>query len=623
VHEHIETEWQFESVVPPQRWLRGAELPEGFSLGQPDAHDISDTYYDTEDWRVYRAGFALRVRQTGHAREATLKELGVAHDGRHDRRELSAALTVATSRSAGDGAAPRNILERLDGLLADRLNAVVGIHSVRPILELRTRRRCVPIERDGRMVGELALDVTTLPANDTPALMRFHRVEIEVAPGIDAAEVEPFVDACRRSVMLAATDESKFAAALRVRGIVPVPLFDAASCAIDASMTTAAVALASLRRYFGDMLAAEPGTRLGDDPELLHDMRVAIRRLRAMLELFADVLPRRVVAAAATLQWIASALGAVRDLDVQLAHLDDWGAEMEQSDAEGLTVVADVLRRRRLAARGRMLRTLDGPRYETFIARFTTMLRGPMPRRSRARLPIVDAAPALIRKRMRKVRKIGDQVTATSPAATYHQLRIRCKRLRYALEAHAEVYGKRARRLASVVTDLQDLLGRLQDAEVAIVDLRGLCERRRARLTARAIFVIGKIAGRYERQATRLRRRFPKRYRTVVGARWKGMRRALQKHESRTAVTRVDRHVVEAVRVAADPVQSPGRTHGNLSPIVADDRRGRASNVDDASGGASDAVSAAQREAGLGVQVARRRGPRNTPATRLPTHAAR
>src|SRR5438105_3617065 len=83
--------------------------------------------------------------------------------------------------------------------------------------------------------------------------------------------------------------------------------------------------------------------------------------------------------AAATLQWIASALGAVRDLDVQLAHIDDWGAEMEQSDAEGLTVVADMLRRRRLAARRRMLRVLDCPRYETFIARFTTMVRGPLP----------------------------------------------------------------------------------------------------------------------------------------------------------------------------------------------------------------------------------------------------
>jgi triphosphatase len=618
VHEHVETEWQFESAVPPQRWLRGTELPDGFGLRPPVAQDIADTYYDTEDWRVYRAGYALRVRQTGHTREATLKELGAAHEGRHDRRELSAALTVATSRSVDDGAPPRNILERLDGVLADRLSAVVGTHPVRPIVELQTRRRCFPIERDGRTVGELALDVTTVPTKDTPASVRFHRVEIEVAPGVDAAELEPFVETCRHSVMLAATDESKFAAALHVRGIVPALLFDAQACVIDAATTTGAVALASLRRYFGDMLDAEPGTRLGDEPERLHDMRVAIRRLRAMLALFEDVLPRRFVAATATLEWIANALGAVRDLDVQLAHLDDWGAEIERADAEGLTVVSDVLRRRRLAARRRMMRVLDCPRYDAFVRRFATMVRGPLPRRGHARLPIVDAAPALIRKRMRKVRKLGDHVTATSAAPTYHQLRIRCKRLRYALEAHADVYGKPARRLAAVVTDLQDLLGRHQDAEVAIVDLRALCERRRPRLSARAIFVIGKIAARYEREATRLRRRFQKRYRAVVGRRWKGMRRALQKHRSQTIAAALGRQAVEVVRVVSEVTEPRSLMDvTNLSPTLGDVAH-------DASAAASDAAPGAG-EPGVGTAVRRRHGPRGatTSPARPPTRAVR
>ena len=63
-HDHIETEWQFESAAPPQRWLRRAELPAGYALGAPQAEVIADTYYDTDDWRLYRAGYALRVRQT-------------------------------------------------------------------------------------------------------------------------------------------------------------------------------------------------------------------------------------------------------------------------------------------------------------------------------------------------------------------------------------------------------------------------------------------------------------------------------------------------------------------------------------------------------------------------------
>jgi len=611
VYDHIETEWQFESAVSPQRWLRGVALPDGFVLGAPAARDIADTYYDTEDWRLYRAGYALRVRQTGHAREATLKELGAAREGRYERRELSSAVTLATSRSASDGAQPHGIVERLEGVLADRLNAVAGTHPVRPVLELRTRRRGLPIEHGGRTVGELTLDVTTVPVKDTPAPVRFQRIEVEVAPGIDAAELEPFVEVCRQSVRLKPTNESKFAAALRIRGIVPAPLFDA-SCAIDASMTTGGVALASLRRYFADMLAAEPGTRLGEDPEPLHDMRVAIRRLRAMLALFEDVLPRRSVAAAATLEWIASALGAVRDVDVQLAHLDDWRAEMDPDDAEGLTAISDALRRRRLAARSRTMRVLDCPRYERFITRFAAILQGPAPRRGRGRLPIVDVAPALIRKCMRKVRKIGDDVTPTSPAPTYHQLRIRSKRLRYALEAHAELYGKPARRLAAAVTDLQDLLGRHQDAQVAIVDLRGLCERRRPRLSARASFVIGKIAARYERETARLRRRFRKRYRAVVGGRWKRMRRALVKRASPPGAAPVDRRV-EVVRVAPAPPHATSRNDVLRSPALADVG---------ATSAAGDTVSAGEREAGRGL--GRRRGPRKrTSPARLPVNAAR
>ena len=553
-HDHIETEWQFESAAPPQRWLRRAELPAGYALGAPQAEVIADTYYDTDDWRLYRAGYALRVRQVGHAREATMKELAAPRDGRHERRELTATVSVATSRAATDGPIARGVVDRLEGLLADRLHAVAGTHAVRPVVELRTRRRRFAIEHEGQIIGELALDVTSVPLDGTAVPARFHRVEVEVAPHADATLLEPFVAACGQSATLAPTNESKFEAALRARGVVPAPAPALGSCAIDASMTTGAVALASLRRHFAALLAHEPGTRLGDDPEALHDMRVAVRRLRAMLALFADALPLRAAGYRATLGWIADALGGVRDLDVQLERLEGWRTQMEADDAEALATVAEVLRRRRVAARRRMLRVLDCARYDRFLECFGAMLRGPLPRRGIARRPIVDSARTLVRRRMRKVRQRGDEIVPTSAPAAYHRLRIDCKKLRYALEAHADVYGKPVRRLAVSVTALQDLLGRHQDAEVAIVDLRELCERRAPRLSRRAIFVIGKIAERYEREARRLRRGFPKLYRAATGGRWKKMRRVLEKHAVPAAAPAAApaRRVVEAAAPAAD-----------------------------------------------------------------------
>ena len=95
---------------------------------------------------------------------------------------------------------------------------------------------------------------------------------------------------------------------------------------IDPDGTIGALALNVLRRHFETFLAREPGTRLGDDVEELHDMRVASRRLRAALSLFGDVLAPAVLNLREELQWIGGVLGAVRDLDVQLEELEEWQA---------------------------------------------------------------------------------------------------------------------------------------------------------------------------------------------------------------------------------------------------------------------------------------------------------
>ena len=547
--EHVETEWQFESARPPHRWLRQIQLPAGFVLGEPALRDIADTYHDTDDWRLYRAGYALRVRRIGSAVEATMKQLAPARDGRHERREITAAL-ASDERAAGQPA--RGLVERVAGPLAERLHALAGQRPLRPILELRTRRRQSSITREGRDVGELAVDVTTIPVpEDDAGPVRLYRVEVEVAAGATVADLEPLAAALLQGGSLALTDRSKFEAGLRARGVVPDAVADVGSLDIDASMTTGAVALAALRRHFLELIVYEPGTRLGEDAEPLHQMRVATRRLRAILKLFGDALPARARSYRATLAWLAEALGAVRDLDVQLERLEGWCREMAPRDARELEAISALLRRRRLAARRHLLRALDCARYDRFVAGFARFLRGPSGHRGSARLSTLESAPDLIRRRMRKVRKAGDDVVASSPPAAYHQLRIRSKHLRYALEVHADIYGKTLRRHVDAVAALQKLLGRHQDAEVAVVYLRELCATRGRRLRPEAIFVIGKIAERYEREAEKLRRRFPKRYRAVRRGRWRKLRRILEKRRPAPEVT------VAAAAPAAEPPAMP------------------------------------------------------------------
>ncbi|HEY2387058.1 MAG TPA: CHAD domain-containing protein [Candidatus Binatia bacterium] len=525
--DHVETEWQFASVVPPARWLRQVALPHGFTLGVPRTEDIADVYYDTDDWRIHRAGYALRLRRVGGEVEATLKQIAAGRDGRHERRELTEL--VEGAGTPGRGAATGNALDHLEGPLAERIHAVAGRRQVHPIVALRTRRRRQAIEREGRVVGELALDVTSVPVDGTTVPARFHRIEVEVAPAVEPPRLEPLVEALQRSGALSMPTRSKLEEALHLRGVNPRPVPDLGSHAIDDTMLAGDVALASLRRSFAELLEHEPGARLGDDPEALHRMRVATRRLRATLRLFAPALPARAAGLHAPLGWLAGVLGEVRDVDVQLERIAEWRKEMDGRDAHALDAVAGVLRRRRIVGRQRMLRALDSDRYERLVTRFAALLRGHASRRGPAHERIIAVAPALIRRRMRKVRKAGDLLVASSPASEYHTLRIHCKKLRYALEAHADVYRKESRRLLESVVRLQKLLGDHQDAEVASLDLRALCDRRGIGLSRDAIFVIGKIAARYEREGQRLRRRFAKRYGAATGRRWKRLRRAMGK----------------------------------------------------------------------------------------------
>jgi triphosphatase len=180
-----------------------------------------------------------------------------------------------------------------------------------------------------------------------------------------------------------------------------------------------------------------------------------------------------------------------------------------------------------------MLSDLDSRRYELFVGRFGRMLRSARGRRSGPpSLPARAVAPDLIEERFRAFRKAAEQIGDDSPAADYHRVRIKGKRLRYALEFLADLYPGRTRLLIKRVVALQDILGLHQDAEVAIDRLRRLALERGAELRPATIFAMGEIAERYGRGALELRGRFPKAYRRVIGKAWKAFAELIEEERS-------------------------------------------------------------------------------------------
>jgi len=314
---------------------------------------------------------------------------------------------------------------------------------------------------------------------------------------------------------------------------------------IDASMGIGDVAFAVMRAHFATMLRREPGVRYGNDAEDLHQMRVAIRRIRAAMVVFEEALPVRAQHLRKELGWLGSLLGAVRDLDVQLERIAAWSAAAEPPEREALDVVAAVLNERRVKARTRLISGLDSRRLvrmTTSIERF--LVRGPVKRSPAAHVPVLQAAPEVLAQRYRKMVAIGDDIEESSPPQVLHGLRIRAKRLRYAVEFLEPIYAKPARAYAKRLIAVQDILGRHQDDVVAIATLRDIALDPPRKIGSPIVFGLGMLAERYRADAMFARGRFPKRYRAATGDRWRKLRRAMQEQRPMP---------VEPVAPTADP----------------------------------------------------------------------
>src|ERR687895_1011031 len=324
VVDHEEIEWQLEAVdlVLVDNWLKEHSSGAGVAIVPGSASELADVYYDTQECRLYRADYALRIRRDNERAEATMKSLAPAEDGLRRRREISEPIGSVKT------------LKGISGPVGERVRRLAGAADLRPLFEVRTRRRTYALrtetpssgeivedtsgnirqqnsEQDAIIVAEIALDESEIFANGGDST-HLSRVEVEVGSDAQIHDgVGEFVEVLKEALKLRPTRTSKFRTGLSVAGLSPEVAPDLGLTEIDATLSCGEVAFAILRRHFAAMLANEPGVRLGEDPEDLHDMRVATRRLRATLKLYADYLPKRAGRFERSLRWVAGSLGEV------------------------------------------------------------------------------------------------------------------------------------------------------------------------------------------------------------------------------------------------------------------------------------------------------------------------
>jgi CHAD domain-containing protein len=247
---------------------------------------------------------------------------------------------------------------------------------------------------------------------------------------------------------------------------------------VKADDTISEAGMKILGFHFVKMLENEDGTIEGSDPEFLHDMRVATRRMRSALRIFEPYLPaKRTRPLKKGLQAAGTALGAVRDLDVILEKARKFEEEHLGDSPGGFELLLKHWEQERRTLRKKMLDYLYSKGYRNFKSDFEAFLRiedplkGEDKKKSRGRLTPVPTqvrfvAPSLIWELFQQVR-CYETVLAGAPIDTLHALRIDCKRFRYALEFFKETLGGPVGSLVKQVTGAQDRLGEIHDADVS------------------------------------------------------------------------------------------------------------------------------------------------------------
>jgi CHAD domain-containing protein len=238
--------------------------------------------------------------------------------------------------------------------------------------------------------------------------------------------------------------------------------------------------VAVLRALLGVIEANFDGAVADLDSEYLHDLRVSVRRSRAIQRELKGVFePVALRGFRHEFRWLQRATGEARDLDVHLEEFESMGAVVPADLATDLDRLLQRLRDRRGVAHREMVEVLRSDRTAALLFGWREFLDGlegmPATDRPDAKRPIAELAGHRIRRVYRRTIRMGDEIAAGSPAGDYHELRKQGKELRYLLELFGTPLFPEevVKPMIKTLKGVQDVLGRHQDREVQEEELRG------------------------------------------------------------------------------------------------------------------------------------------------------
>lgn len=449
--------------------LPGTPLPQ---------RQLISTYYDTAAYDLAHARITLRFRIDQGKKTWQLKiPLG------KDRQEVELTDGQAT---------PPASLRRL-------LILHLGNRKLLPVVTLRVRRTGWQVRHRRTHLAEIALDNVAALRNGS-VIQRFRELEIEQQQGNEAV-----IRSLERKMReVGASDHDGRPKLFRALSLPP----PTSPVPPDPGAPVIEQLKWALTQHVRWLLAHDPGTRLGTESESLHQMRVATRRLRAVLHAARPILlPAWATSLQQELDWLSDLLGPARDLDVQIAYFTDESAELDAQDRKLLAQFIAHLRIQRDAVQQIVLGELTSARYLELVRRLQQAAHDPSVVESR--LTIRQLAERAFKKLRKAIRRLRSEPSD----AALHKIRIKTKRARYAAELARSSVGKPAGRFIKSARAVQDLLGIHQDAIQAERHIRQFLK---YSTSVRAGFLAGRMAERQRQRRQHVRKDMKPLFKTLL-----------------------------------------------------------------------------------------------------------
>ncbi len=440
--------------------LRRNPLLRSLAQGRAKRQELVSTYFDTPDFTLKSRGQALRIRKIGARRVQTLKtKRNRARSGvsmAHSHREFEADV---------EGEQPRfDLID--DDVLRAELEEPQLRDALTPVFTTQIDRRALALHLADSDI-ELALDFGEIRANGR--CLPICEAELELKSGRPTRLYELAL-LLSDKIPFRIEQQTKAARGYELYGDREAEPAFAARQDLSPELTAGEAFVNLARACLDHLRANEAAVFHGADPEGVHQMRVATRRLRALVSIFAPLLDGEVRALLQSeLRWLQQVLGPARDWDVFTG--ETLAPLLRALPGElGLEELQDHCKRARAQAYEAAHRALAEPRYTRLLLRLALWL-GDGGWASRdpdcaaaLKGPVRDWSDLVLAQRAGKLAKLGRKQRKLSHARL-HQVRIATKKLRYACEFFRGIYDAKAlKAYIKWLVALQDTLGSLNDA---------------------------------------------------------------------------------------------------------------------------------------------------------------